>query len=126
VIDDQIGAPTGADLLADITAHAIRHLLPPQRHNDLTLSGIYHLAPRAKRPGMATHASCWSARSRRAALRAGPAQVQPIPTSALPHARPRPHNSRLDTTRLQNDLRPAPAALAGGRAAHAGRDTVKN
>jgi len=24
VIDDQIGAPTGADLLADVTAHAIR------------------------------------------------------------------------------------------------------
>ena len=26
VIDDQFGAPTGADLLADVTAHAIRHL----------------------------------------------------------------------------------------------------
>lgn len=44
VIDDQIGAPTGADLLADVTAHAIRHVLPPMRHNDLTPSGIYHLA----------------------------------------------------------------------------------
>jgi dTDP-4-dehydrorhamnose reductase len=26
VINDQIGAPTGADLLADITAHAIRQV----------------------------------------------------------------------------------------------------
>jgi dTDP-4-dehydrorhamnose reductase len=26
VIDDQWGAPTGAELLADVTAHAIRHL----------------------------------------------------------------------------------------------------
>ena len=28
VIDDQIGAPTGAELLADITAHALRSVLP--------------------------------------------------------------------------------------------------
>jgi dTDP-4-dehydrorhamnose reductase len=37
VINDQIGAPTGADLLADITAHAIRHL--QQRPQD---GGLYH------------------------------------------------------------------------------------
>ncbi|MDH5206136.1 MAG: dTDP-4-dehydrorhamnose reductase, partial [Hylemonella sp.] len=33
VIDDQIGAPTGADLLADVTAHAIRQILPPRGHD---------------------------------------------------------------------------------------------
>ena len=38
VIDDQWGAPTGADLLADVTAHAIRHL--QQRPQD---AGLYHL-----------------------------------------------------------------------------------
>ena len=37
VIDDQIGAPTGADLLADVTAHAVRRtLIQPD------LSGTYH------------------------------------------------------------------------------------
>lgn len=44
VIDDQIGAPTGADLLADVTAQAIRHVMPPTGHNFLTQPGIYHLA----------------------------------------------------------------------------------
>ncbi|MBL8366124.1 MAG: dTDP-4-dehydrorhamnose reductase, partial [Comamonas sp.] len=37
VIDDQWGAPTGADLLADVTAHAIRHL--QHRPQD---GGLYH------------------------------------------------------------------------------------
>ena len=39
VIDDQWGAPTGAELLADVTAHAIRQAL--QRPQD---AGLYHLA----------------------------------------------------------------------------------
>ena len=38
VISDQIGAPTGADLLADVTAHAIRAV---QQHPEL--AGLYHL-----------------------------------------------------------------------------------
>ena len=39
VIDDQFCAPTGADLLADITAYAILHLAhQPQA------AGLYHLA----------------------------------------------------------------------------------
>ena len=38
VVDDQIGAPTGADLLADVTAHAIRMAL-----QQAELSGLYHL-----------------------------------------------------------------------------------
>ena len=39
VIDDQWGTPTGADLLADVTAHALRHL--QQRPQD---AGLYHCA----------------------------------------------------------------------------------
>jgi dTDP-4-dehydrorhamnose reductase len=39
VIDDQIGAPTGAELIADVTAHAIRQLLRTRR-----VAGTYHLA----------------------------------------------------------------------------------
>src|SRR4030067_587270 len=38
VINDQFGAPTGADLLADITAHAIR-----TARQRAELSGLYHL-----------------------------------------------------------------------------------
>ena len=38
VIDDQFGAPTGAELLADVTAHAIRDTL-----RDASKSGLYHV-----------------------------------------------------------------------------------
>lgn len=38
VIDDQIGAPTGADLLADLTAQMVRTAMS----SDLDLSGVYH------------------------------------------------------------------------------------
>ncbi len=103
VIEDQIGAPTGADLLADVTAHAIRHLLPPMRHNDLTPSGLYHLAAAGETSwhGYARFVLDHAQRAGQA-LKAGPGQVQPIPTSAYPTPAQRPHNSRLDTTRLQN------------------------
>jgi dTDP-4-dehydrorhamnose reductase len=103
VVDDQFGAPTGADLLADVTAHAIRHVLPPQGHNFLTPSGIYHLAARGE--------TSWHGYARfvlEAALKAGvplkatPDKVDAIPTSAFPTPARRPHNSRLDTTRVQN------------------------
>jgi len=103
VIDDQIGAPTGADLLADVTAHAIRHVLPPMRHNDLTPSGIYHLAA-AGETSWHGYARFVLQRAQQAGqvLKAGPEQVQPIPTSAYPTPAKRPHNSRLDTRRLRN------------------------
>ena len=103
VIEDQVGAPTGADLLADVTAHAIRHLLPPMRHNDLTPSGIYHLAA-AGETSWYGYARFVLARAQAAgvALQAGPEQVHPIPTSVYPTPARRPHNSRLDTTRLRS------------------------
>ncbi len=48
VIDDQIGAPTGADLIADVTAHAIRHLQAARADG-----GLYHLAA-----GRRDHLAC--------------------------------------------------------------------
>jgi len=103
VISDQIGAPTGADLLADVTAHAIRHVLPPLGHNDLTPGGIYHVAAAGETSwhGYARFV-LQQAQQAGQVLKAGPDQVAPIPTSAYPTPARRPHNSRLDTTRLQN------------------------
>ena len=103
VIDDQIGAPTGADLLADVTAHAIRHLLPPMRRNDLTPSGIYHVAAAGETSwhGYARFVLQYAQAAGRP-LKAGPAQVHPIPATAYPTPARRPHNSRLDTTLLRD------------------------
>ncbi len=98
VIDDQIGVPTGADLLADVTAHAIRSVLTnPQ------LAGLYHLAAGGQ--------TSWHGYAKfviEHALRAGvPLKttldaIDPIVTEAFPTPAKRPHNSRLDTSKLQS------------------------
>ena len=97
VIDDQFGAPTGADLLADVTAHAIRQTL--QRPQD---AGLYHL--------VAGGETTWNGYAKYVlsqASKASPAinikavEVTAVATSAFPTPARRPHNSRLDTARLQ-------------------------
>ena len=97
VIDDQVGAPTGADLLADIAAHALRRAVV-----DDTLSGTYHAAATGAVTwcGYARHVLAW-AQQRGVALKAGPDAVQAIHTRNYPTPAARPLNSRLDTTRLQ-------------------------
>jgi dTDP-4-dehydrorhamnose reductase len=97
VIDDQFGAPTGAELIADVTAHVIRQvMLRPQD------AGVYHLAAAGETTwnGYARHVIDTARR-----LRPEPAlavqEVAAVPTSAFPTPARRPHNSRLDTTRLQ-------------------------
>jgi len=98
VIDDQWGAPTGADLLADVTAHALRHL--QARPQD---GGLYHC--------VAAGETNWNLYAKEVLAQAAIAQpaiklkateVAPVPTSAFPTPAARPHNSRLDTARLRN------------------------
>lgn len=97
VIDDQIGAPTGADLLADVTAHAIR--TGRQRPE---LSGLYHLAA-AGETSWHSYACFVLDHARQAGieLKTTTENVLPIPTSAFPLPARRPMNSRLDTSKLQ-------------------------
>ena len=100
VIDDQFGAPTGAELLADVTAHAIRQAAAATRRTGRALpSGgerRNHLAWLCK-------ATCWRRRSAglQPAIKVVASEVAPVPTSAFPTPARRPLNSRLDTTRLQ-------------------------
>jgi dTDP-4-dehydrorhamnose reductase len=98
VIDDQIGAPTGADLLADITAHAIRTaLLRPE------VSGLYHLVAGGETSwhGYASFVIDY-ARRNGVSLKVAPDAIKSVPTSAFPTPAKRPHNSRMDTTKLQH------------------------
>jgi dTDP-4-dehydrorhamnose reductase len=98
VIDDQVGAPTGADLLADLTALMLRSA---RARPDL--AGTYH--------AVAAGATSWhgyarsvieTARERGIALTLPAAALLPIPTSAYPTPAPRPLNSRLDTRKLRD------------------------
>jgi len=97
VIDDQFGAPTGADLLADVTAHAIRCAL----HRAET-SGLYHLVAGGE-TSWHGYASFVIDFARQAGIDIKVAQeaIQAVPTSAFPTPARRPHNSRLDTRKLQ-------------------------
>lgn len=97
VIDDQFGAPTGAELLADVTAHALRFA---QQRPDV--SGLYHLVAGGEVSwhGYASYV-IEAARKRGIALKVAHDAIQPVPTSAFPTPAQRPNNSRLNTHKLQ-------------------------
>lgn len=100
VVADQIGAPTGADLLADLTAQALPRLMARPE-----LAGTYHVAAGGFTSwhGYARHVVS-EALARGQALKVRPEQVLPIPTSAYPTPARRPLNSRLDTRRFQQEF----------------------
>ena len=98
VIDDQFGAPTGADLLADVTAHAIRETLRAPEN-----AGLYHLVAGGETSwhGYASFV-LEQARAAGQVLKVAPGAVDPVPTSAFPTSAKRPLNSRLDTSKVQS------------------------
>ncbi|HEY6511141.1 MAG TPA: dTDP-4-dehydrorhamnose reductase [Burkholderiaceae bacterium] len=97
VIDDQFGAPTGADLLADVTAHALRSALGAP-----SLAGTYHVAAAGETTWhrYATLVIEW-ARAQGLPVRVAPDAVRAVPTSEFPTPARRPLNSRLDTGKLR-------------------------
>jgi dTDP-4-dehydrorhamnose reductase len=98
VINDQTGAPTGAELIADVTAHAIRYA-----ENEANLSGTYHLSASGE-------TSWWNyarlvintAASSGKQLRVSLDGIEPVSSEDFPTAAARPRNSRLDISKLQN------------------------
>lgn len=98
VIADQIGAPTGAELLADVSAHAARMLRARPE-----LSGLYHCVAAGETSwhGYATHV-IERARAAGHAIKVAPDAILPIPTTDYPTPATRPLNSRLDTRRLRD------------------------
>jgi len=117
VIADQVGAPTGADLIADVTSHCIALVTRGEgfiarEDGQAAMSGIYHLAAGGETSwhGYATFIFDL-AREAGVALkvgsgletgpRSGTGGVQPISTAEYASPAKRPLNSRLDTTKLQ-------------------------
>ena len=96
VINDQIGAPTGAELLADVTAHAIR-----MARQQPELAGLYHL--------VASGETTWYeyarfvldfARQAGVEIKVANEAIAAIPSSEFPVPAKRPLNSRLNTNKL--------------------------
>ena len=100
VIDDQWGAPTGATLIAEVTAKAI-----DVASGSAAMHGIYHLAPAGE--------TTWYRYARFLIQRArnvgwpvivSPDDIVPIGTEAFSTPAKRPLNSRLDCHRLEQSL----------------------
>ena len=95
VIDDQFGAPTGADWLADITAHALVQASANPRK-----LGLYH----AVAAGETTWHGYASEVVRQAKILGydiKTTQINAVATSAFPTPAKRPSNSRLNTEKLK-------------------------
>ncbi len=106
IIDDQVGAPTGAELLADITAHAWRRAAA-----NPALAGTYHAVAAGQTSwfGYAKHVIEF-ARQCGEPVRTLPDALRPIPSTAYPLPAARPLNSRLSTRKLRDafDIHLAP------------------
>ena len=98
VIDDQMGAPTAAELLADVTALALRTL-----QHQPELAGMYHCAAKGVTSwhGYACHVLA-RAKALGMQLKASPDNVAPIPTSSYPTPAKRPLNSRLNVEKIES------------------------
>uniref|UniRef100_UPI0030088397 dTDP-4-dehydrorhamnose reductase n=1 Tax=Acinetobacter ursingii TaxID=108980 RepID=UPI0030088397 len=99
IIADQIGVPTGAALIADVTAQVIRYYdFNPDQHHDL--HGHYHLAPQGE-TSWYDYAQFIFEKARQKGIELQIKQVEAIPTTAYPTPAKRPLNSRLNTQKLQ-------------------------
>ncbi|PHM25742.1 dTDP-4-dehydrorhamnose reductase [Xenorhabdus ehlersii] len=98
VINDQYGAPTGAELLADCTAQAIRVAL-----KNPGVAGLYHLVA----GGTTTwhdYAALVFDEARNAGIELALSKLNAVPTSAYPTPARRPNNSRLSTEKFQRNF----------------------
>lgn len=97
VVDDQHGAPTGAELIADVTVQA---LLRAQA--DPALAGTYHLVAGGETTWhrYARHAIA-TARQLGHPVKVADEAIRPCRTEDFPSPAARPQNSRLSTRKLQ-------------------------
>ncbi len=102
VINDQFGAPTGAELIADVAAHAIRQVTQMGDAGE-ALSGFYHLAASGETTWFeyAKHVLA-QAQQAQPAIHIKATEVLPVSSDEFPSAARRPLNSRLDTRKLQS------------------------
>lgn len=98
VISDQFGAPTGAELIADVTAHAIK-----AARLDDQKTGTYHLVPTGTTTWYDYAIFCINlVRSEGADIKITPNKIYSILSSEYDTAATRPNNSRLSNNKIEN------------------------
>ena len=100
VVDDQVGAPTSARLIAEATAGAIARNFADGRL-DLDrfrqMGGLYHLTAAGRTTWYGFAQAILTGKE-------GMAKVSPIPTSGYPTPARRPQNSVLDNSKLEKQF----------------------
>ena len=101
VVSDQIGVPTSAELIADITSVCLMQAL--RKNTDL--SGIYHLAPSGNTSwyGFAQYL-LEKGQFIVDGLSSHSVNLNPIPTSQYPTPAKRPKNSLLNTNKISQEF----------------------
>ena len=104
IIHDQVGAPTGAALIADVTALALKYysLMDAQQQKDLL--GHYHLAA-AGECSWFDYAQFVFELAKQKGQSLAIQKVNAIETNAYPTPAKRPLNSRLNTNKLQANFK---------------------
>lgn len=105
VVADQVGAPTPARLIAQVTVLALQQVLLTEQQNTckaLELAGIYHLAPHGYCSWYEFAAEVFRlARAQGITLSLKPEQFKAITTAEYPTPAARPANSRLNISKLE-------------------------
>lgn len=103
IINDQVGTPTSASLIADVTAQALRYYLLANDAEKIQLLGHYHLVP--------TGVTTWYEYAQfifDLAKKQGETlmikEVLPTTTNNYPTPAKRPLNSRLNTQKIQTNF----------------------
>jgi dTDP-4-dehydrorhamnose reductase len=100
VPNDQVGSPTGADLIADVVAHAVARILN-EKERGTRYAGVYNLAcsGNTTRHAFAEFVLEWG-RQHGLPIKTIPSNLRAVPTSTLNSPAQRPLNSRLSTAKL--------------------------
>lgn len=102
VVDDQIGAPTSAETVADVTAHCIRTIQCYQTTKS-DFVGTYHLTSLGETSWFEYAKLLVREASKRGMkLRVDANAIQPVSSDLFPSIATRPKNSRLDTSKLRS------------------------
>ena len=105
IVADQFGAPTSAELIADVSALCLQQVANNHKSKTLNASGIYHL--------VASGTTSWHLFAQHVINKAtllgmkfkvGAEQINPITTADYPLPAVRPKNSILSTNKLTCDF----------------------
>ncbi len=103
IVSDQIGAPTWARLIAEVTAHVVRQGVMERKTVGFT-SGVYHLTSSGETSWYGFARQIVDIIQEQGLMPLKNKAIHPIPTAGYPLPAKRPANSRLSCTLLEQQF----------------------